>query len=40
VLGDNPEQWEGKRIKIISWTPKNRQIQAIETSTTSKKVKQ
>jgi len=39
ALGNNPEEWEGKRIKIISWTAKNREIQAIETSTTTKKGK-
>ena len=27
ALGNNPEEWEGKRIKIISWTAKNREIQ-------------
>ena len=36
ALGNNPEEWEGKRIKIISWTAKNREIIAIE----NKKVKQ
>ena len=39
VLGNDPTTWEGKRIKIISWTPKNREIQAIDTSTTTKKGK-
>jgi len=39
ALGSNPETWEGKRIKIISWTAKNRVIQAIDTSTTTKKGK-
>jgi len=39
ALGNDPQEWEGKRIKIISWTPKNRQIQAIDTSTTTKKGK-
>jgi len=39
ALGSNPEEWEGKRIKIISWTAKNREIQAVETSTTTKKGK-
>jgi len=39
ALGTNPETWEGKTIKIISWTAKNREIQAIETSTTTKKGK-
>ena len=39
VLGNDPQEWVGKHIKIISWTPKNRQIQAIDTSTTTKKGK-
>ena len=39
ALGNNPEEWEGKRIKIISWTAKNREIQEVETSTTTKKGK-
>jgi len=39
ALGTNPETWEGKTIKIISWTAKNREIQAIDTSTTTKKGK-
>ena len=39
ALGNDPTTWEGKRIKIISWTAKNREIQAIDTSTTTKKGK-
>ena len=39
ALGNDPQEWEGKRIKIISWTAKNRVIQAIDTSTTTKKGK-
>jgi len=39
ALGNDPSTWEGKRIKIISWTAKNREIVAVETSTTTKKGK-
>ena len=40
ALGNNPEEWEGKRIKIISWTAKNREIVEIPKATENKKVKQ
>jgi len=39
ALGNDPATWEGKRIKIISWTAKNRQIQAIDNATSTKKGK-
>jgi hypothetical protein len=30
VLGDDTDNWIGKRIRIVSWTPKNRQIALVQ----------
>ncbi len=30
VLGDDTDDWIGKKIKIISWTPKNNEISLVE----------
>jgi hypothetical protein len=30
VLGDETEKWVGKRIHIVSWSPKNRLIKLVQ----------
>jgi len=29
-LGNKPAKWVGKRIRIVSWTQRNRQIEVVE----------